>query len=125
MSARGEGESAPPLLLAEPSRRAQIGRSDPGLPDQLADFNQVAVGVAHVAADLDAAVDRRGQKLRAAGAPLFVDGVDVGDADIQEGRDAIGMRWRRERSTSLATMKWVISIPSFGAGKRAICISLR
>src|SRR6266436_556148 len=57
----------------------------------------MAVGVAHVAADLAAAVDRRGQKLRSARAPLRVDGADVGDADVEKARGAIGIRGRLQR----------------------------
>jgi hypothetical protein len=50
-----------------------LSLSASGAPDQLANLDQVAVGVAHVTADLAATVDRRGQKLRAAGAPLLID----------------------------------------------------
>ncbi len=69
--------------------------------DELADFDQVAVGVAHVAADLAAAVDRRGEELRAAGAPLLVGGVDVGDADVEEAGDMSGIRGRLEGDAGL------------------------
>src|ERR1700737_4556988 len=68
-----------------------------GAPDQLANLDQVPVGVAHVTADLAATVDRRGQKLRSAGAPLLIDGTDVGDTDVQEARGVIWIRGRHER----------------------------
>src|SRR5262249_53086801 len=68
-----------------------------GAPDQLADLDQVPVGIAHVAPDLGATVDRRGHKLRSAGAPELVDSADVGDADVQEARGVIWIRGRRER----------------------------
>jgi len=58
---------------------------------QLAYLDQVAVGVAHVAADLVATVERRGEKLRSAGAPLLIDGADVGDTDVEKAGGAIGI----------------------------------
>src|SRR5712692_6934093 len=72
-------------------------RSAAGAPDQLANLDQVPVGVAHVTADLAATVDRRGQKLRSAGAPLLIDGGDVGDTDVQEARGVIWIRRGHER----------------------------
>ena len=72
----GQGRPKCPLLA----------RSAVRAPDQLANLYQVPVGVAHITADLTATVDRRGQKLRATGAPLRIDGADVGDTDIQEAR---------------------------------------
>src|SRR5215472_18074199 len=65
--------------------------------DQLADLDQVAVGVAHVAADLAAAIDRRGKKLGPAAAPQLIDGTDVRHTDVQEARDVIEIRGRLER----------------------------
>src|SRR5262245_57398374 len=56
----------------------------------------MAIGVTHVAADLDAAVYWRRQKRRSPGAPLLIDGADVGDADVQEGRGVIRVRGRLE-----------------------------
>src|SRR5712692_7876181 len=76
-------------------------RSAVGAPDQLANFDQVPVRVAHITADLAATVDRRGQKLRSAGAPLLIDGADVGDADVQEARGVIWIRGRHERHGGL------------------------
>src|SRR5439155_18577628 len=72
-------------------------RASRGAPDQLANLDQVPVGVAHVTADPAAAADRRGQKLRSAGAPLLIDGGDVGDTDVQEARGVIWIRGRHER----------------------------
>jgi hypothetical protein len=65
-----------------------------GTPHQLTHLYQVAIGVAKIAADLAAAVDRRGQELRSTGAPLFIDGGDVGDTDVQKARDTIRIRGR-------------------------------
>src|SRR5258708_19008133 len=48
----------------------------------LTDLDQVAVGVTQIAADLGSAVDRRGQELRGAGAPVRVDGGAVRDAGL-------------------------------------------
>src|SRR6185437_17154930 len=60
----------------------------PGDQCCLADFDQVAVGVAHVAAKLNAAVCRCCQELGASRSPLLVDAVDVGDADVEEAADS-------------------------------------
>src|SRR5439155_4449798 len=70
-------------------------------PDQLANLDQVPVGIAHVTADLAATIDRRGQKLRSAGAPLLIHGPDVGDTDVQEARGVIWIRGRHERHARL------------------------
>ena len=51
--------------------------------DPLAHLDEVAVGIAHVAAQLRAPVGRRRQELGAAASPFPVDGVDVGDPDIE------------------------------------------
>src|SRR5258708_7222979 len=48
--------------------RTGLAPSAVGAPDQLTNLDQVPVGIAHVTADLAATVDRRGQKLRSAGA---------------------------------------------------------
>src|SRR5262245_44869738 len=61
----------------------QLPRQEAG---RLADLDQVAVWVRHVAADLRPTVDRRRQKLRAPFAPLPVAVVDVGDAQVHEDR---------------------------------------
>jgi hypothetical protein len=51
----------------------------------------VAVWIAQVAAQFRAAVGRRCQELSPAVTPLPVDGVDVGDADVEEAADVIGV----------------------------------
>ena len=56
----------------------------------------MAVGVARVTADSGAAVDGRGEELRAAGAPVAVNGGDVGDADVEEGADPVRVGGRLE-----------------------------
>ena len=51
----------------------------------LADLDEVAVGITHVATPFPAAiVERLGKKGRAFVAPLFVAGPDVGDTQIKE-----------------------------------------
>src|SRR5438034_2494038 len=64
----------------------------------LADFDEVTVRVADVAADLGLALYRRRQELGAAGAPLRVDRIDVGHADVQEaaGPSRVGRRLERD-----------------------------
>ena len=57
-------------------RPFNVRRDQPsGAPDQLANLDQVPVWVAHITADFAATVDRRGQKLSSAGAPLLIDGL--------------------------------------------------
>ena len=51
-----------------------------GLPD----LDEVAVGVAHVAAQFGATIDRLDEKGRTAGAPQLVAGFDVCDAQVEE-----------------------------------------
>src|SRR5262249_43976616 len=63
-----------------------------GLPD----FDQVAVGVAEVAAGFLSAVDWRCEEVGASFAPGLVDGLDVGDADVEEAADVIGIAGRLE-----------------------------
>src|SRR5215467_12503016 len=55
----------------------------------LADFDQVAVWVAQVAADLTIAVLGRGEELRAPRAPGMVDRVDVGHAHVEGHADGL------------------------------------
>jgi hypothetical protein len=56
----------------------------------LADLDDAAVGVPQVAAQLGAVVvERRSQELRALSSPLLVDGMDVGDTEIEEGVEAV------------------------------------
>jgi len=57
----------------------------------LANFDEVAVGVAHVAAQLDSSVGRWREELGAASAPFPIRGVDVGNSDVEETADAVGV----------------------------------
>ena len=51
----------------------------------LADLDEVAVGIAHVATPFPTViVERLGEEERSFGAPLFVTGPDVGDAQVEE-----------------------------------------
>ena len=51
----------------------------------LADLDEVAVGIAHVAAPFPTVVvERLGEEERSFDAPLFVTGPDVGDAQVEE-----------------------------------------
>src|SRR5215216_610485 len=69
-------------------------RRSGGYAGLLANLDQVAVGVAQVAADL-AAVDLGwGEELGPPGAPLLVGGLDIGHPEIEEGAGASGVgRW--------------------------------
>src|SRR2546430_1107605 len=51
----------------------------------LPDFDQISVGIAHVAADLCDTVNRWCQKLGSLRAPLAVTGFDVCNAQVHEG----------------------------------------
>jgi hypothetical protein len=57
----------------------------------------VAVRVAEVAAQLAPVVDRCGEEVGAAGAPVGVDLTDVRHADVEEAADAVGILRRLER----------------------------
>ena len=60
----------------------------------LAELNEVAVGIAHVAAPFPAViVQRLGKKERSFVAPLFVAGPDVGDTQIKEAIYSVQIRW--------------------------------
>src|SRR5829696_3489665 len=55
----------------------------------LADLDEVAVRIPHVAADLCLAVDRRRDELGPLRLPFFVAGPDVSDAQVQEDRRGV------------------------------------
>src|ERR1700730_19470789 len=99
-----------PRLLPLPRRSSGTianrgaARSAAAAPDQLANLDQVPVRVAHVTADLAATVDRRGQKLRSAGAPLLINYAAGGDTDVQEARGVIWIRGRHERHGRLVVV---------------------
>src|SRR5690348_16428494 len=86
-----------PSATSSPVVRALGWRPVLGDLRRLSYLDEVAVRVADVAADLTAAVDRRGQKLGPAPAPRFVYGVDVGDPDIEKGADPVKIGRRLER----------------------------
>src|SRR6478752_6475260 len=56
----------------------------------LADLDQVAVGVPHIAADLRAAIDRRRHEFGPLRAPALVARLNVGYAQVHEARDRVG-----------------------------------
>src|SRR5215475_2556691 len=91
----------------------------------LTDLDQVPVGVTQVATDLGSAVDRRGEELRAAGAPVRVDGGDVGDAGVEEGADPVRVGGRLEGKSAIGSTPllrtWLIvtSQGDRGAWRRA------
>src|ERR1700759_1955952 len=80
-------------------------RAPPPGKRRLTDLDDVAVGIADVAADLRLVLLRRRQELRAAGAPVGVDGLDVGDADVLEGADRVGVGGRREWDGRLVVVR--------------------
>src|SRR5262249_11007423 len=67
--------------------RSRLGR--------LADFDQLAVWVAQVTADLTVPVLGRGEELRAPRAPGMVDRVDVGHAHVEGHADGLWVSWGR------------------------------
>src|SRR6266545_674157 len=67
-----------------------------GHAGRLANLDQMAVGVAHVAADLSAVVLGLGEELRPPRAPRLIGGLDVGDTDVQEGAGAVEVARRLE-----------------------------
>src|SRR5207244_12658236 len=71
----------------------------------LPDFNQVAVWVAEVAAGFLPVVDWGCEEVGASLAPGLVDGLDVGDADVQEAAHAIGILWRLENDARLVVRR--------------------
>src|SRR5262249_18891146 len=85
---------------AHPNRRAVLVRRPIGWIG-LPDFDQVAVGVAEVAADFWPAVDWRREEVGASLAPGLVDGLDVGDSDVQEAAHTIGILWWLENDVRL------------------------
>jgi hypothetical protein len=59
----------------------------------LADLDEVAVGITHVAAPLPTVIiERFGKKERAFVAPLFVAGPDVGDTQVKEAIHSVEIR---------------------------------
>src|SRR6202046_5078131 len=81
-------------LLGGRTRRPASGRPVPlgvrGLPH----FDQMAVGIADVAALLVLVLFRRCQELSTPGAPFGVHAVDVFNPDIEEAADPVGIAWR-------------------------------
>src|SRR5207247_9829538 len=83
-------------------RRWRRHRSD---ADRLTNFDEVAVGVAHVGADLPTVILGFREELRALGGPIGVRLVDVRDADIQEGARPVRVGWRRPRDRRLVVRR--------------------
>src|SRR5918996_5966615 len=74
------------------SSRPNTGSSRDALARlRLADLDQVAVGIADVAADLPGTVLRRREELRSLCPPVLVHGVDIRDPDVHAGADSIGI----------------------------------
>src|ERR671923_151504 len=67
----------------------------------LTDLDQVPVRIAEIAADLGAAVLRRREELRSAGAPVGIDLLDVRDADVEKAAHPIQVGRRLERDRRL------------------------
>jgi hypothetical protein len=61
----------------------------------LTHFDQVAIGVAHAAADLAATIGRRSQKFRFVCAPPLINGRDVGNTDVQETQGMSGIGYQK------------------------------
>jgi len=72
----------------------------------LTDLDEAAVWVAHVAAELMTPVCRRCRELGPAIAPLLVGGVDVGDADVEEAADMVGVAQWLKRHGRLVIGGW-------------------
>jgi hypothetical protein len=68
------------LVFCETGAPAAHLVEDPG---SLTNLNQVPVGVTQVAADLQPVILGLSEELTAAGAPLVINGVDVGHPDVQ------------------------------------------
>jgi len=67
----------------------------------LPDFDEIAIGVAHVTADLRLVLLWRREELGTSRAPFRVDGLDIRDPDVQEAARAVRIRWRLERDRGL------------------------
>jgi hypothetical protein len=67
-----------------------------------ADLDEVTIGIAHVAARFPTVVvERLGEEERSFGAPLFVTGPDVGDAQVQEAVHPVEIQRRFEQNIGL------------------------
>src|ERR1700726_892068 len=73
--------------------RTYSGLGSSGLPD----LDDIAVRVTHVAANLSAVVLWLGQEFGPSASPLLVRGLDVGDTNIQEAGNLIGVHRRTKR----------------------------
>src|SRR4051794_2813083 len=61
---------------------------------RLADLDQVAVGIADVAADLARMLLRLRQEVGSLGAPLVIELLDVGHPDVEKGAHPVGLGGR-------------------------------
>src|SRR5579859_130040 len=90
-------------------RRALLGEMAVQRARGLADFDQVAVRVSYVAANLRFAVDGRRDELRALGLPFLVAGLDVSDPQVQEDRGGVAWLVVDHRDAWLvASSAWVV-----------------
>src|ERR1051326_4647124 len=65
---------------------------------QLADFDEMIIGISNVGSDFDTVVFRFGQKVGASRGPLAVCLMNVSHSDVHEGAREIRIGWRRERN---------------------------
>src|SRR3954471_14532807 len=78
------------LLIPSDNRMACSGRRTPASRQgRLTDLNEIAVRITDVAADLGFMLLGRGQELCPPPAPFRVDGLNVGNPDVEEAADKI------------------------------------
>jgi hypothetical protein len=94
------------------------GRFLCGDPRRLTDLDEAAVWVAHVTAELMTPVCRRCQELGPAIATLLVGGVDVGDADVEEAADVVGVARRLKRHGRLVIGGWAAELMMIQPARR-------
>src|SRR6266567_378722 len=72
---------------------------------RLADFDQVAVGIPDIRADLASMVLRLGEELGALCRPFLVGLFDVSHANVEKGACAVGVGWRRQSDGGLVVRR--------------------
>src|SRR2546430_9679836 len=88
-------QGGPNRVLSAPSRSLH--------PGDLADLDEVAVGVTDISTNLAAVVLGLGQDLRPFRRPFLVSLVDVADPEVREGAGAIRVLWSFNRARGLGT----------------------